>query len=48
MESRQCLTWLSMEEYALPLKAIAERQEISEAYLEQLIASLRKAGLVKV
>ena len=31
----------------LPFKAIAERQEISEAYLEQLIASLRKAGLVK-
>ncbi len=31
----------------LPLKIIAERQEISEAYLEQLIASLRKAGLVE-
>ena len=31
----------------LPLKTIAERQEISEAYLEQLISSLRKAGLVK-
>ena len=30
----------------LPLKTIAERQEISEAYLEQLISSLRKAGLV--
>lgn len=28
------------------LKSIAERQGISEAYLEQLIASLRKAGLV--
>jgi Rrf2 family protein len=28
------------------LRAIAERQEISEHYLEQLIAGLRKAGLV--
>lgn len=31
----------------LPLKTIAERQEISEAYLEQLISSLRRAGLVE-
>lgn len=31
----------------IPLRSIAERQEISEHYLEQLIASLRKAGLVK-
>lgn len=31
----------------LPLKAIAERQEIPEAYLEQLMAVLRKEGLVK-
>lgn len=30
----------------LPLKTIAERQEISEPYLEQLISALRKAGLV--
>lgn len=30
----------------IPLKKIAERQDISEHYLEQLIASLRKAGLV--
>ncbi|MBO8169747.1 MAG: Rrf2 family transcriptional regulator [Thermoanaerobacteraceae bacterium] len=29
------------------LKSIAARQEISEHYLEQLIAVLRKAGLVK-
>lgn len=29
------------------LKIIAERQGISEPYLEQLIASLRKAGLVR-
>jgi len=32
---------------AIPLKSIAERQEISENYLEQLISSMRKAGLVK-
>ena len=31
----------------LPLKSIAERQDISEPYLEQLISTLRKAGLVK-
>ncbi|MGE5552967.1 MAG: RrF2 family transcriptional regulator [Betaproteobacteria bacterium] len=30
----------------VPLKAIAERQGISEHYLEQLMGSLRKAGLV--
>ncbi len=29
------------------LKSIAERQNLSETYLEQLIAPLRKAGLVK-
>lgn len=31
----------------IPLKSVAQRQEISEHYLEQLIANLRKAGLVK-
>jgi Rrf2 family protein len=31
----------------ISLKSVAERQEISEHYLEQLIAVLRKAGLVK-
>lgn len=31
----------------IPLKSVAERQEISEHYLEQLISSLKKAGLVK-
>ncbi|NLY89301.1 MAG: RrF2 family transcriptional regulator [Firmicutes bacterium] len=31
----------------LPLRIIAERQEISEPYLEQVFASLRKAGLVR-
>ncbi|MDO4546593.1 MAG: Rrf2 family transcriptional regulator [Clostridia bacterium] len=29
-----------------PLKAVAERQGIPEAYLEQLMGKLRKAGLV--
>ena len=32
---------------AVPLSAIAERQHISLAYLEQLFASLRRAGLVE-
>jgi Rrf2 family protein len=31
---------------AVPLSAIAERQRISLAYLEQLFAKLRRAGLV--
>lgn len=31
----------------LPLRVIAERQGISESYLEQVFATLRKAGLVK-
>ncbi|NLJ40330.1 MAG: Rrf2 family transcriptional regulator [Clostridiales bacterium] len=31
----------------IPLSEIARRQNISESYLEQLFASLRKAGLVK-
>ncbi|MEG6616078.1 Rrf2 family transcriptional regulator [Peptococcaceae bacterium 1198_IL3148] len=31
----------------IPLKMVAERQQLSDNYLEQLIASLRKAGLVK-
>ncbi len=30
----------------IALKTIAERQRISESYLEQLMAALRKAGLV--
>lgn len=30
----------------IPLKTIAERQLVSEHYLEQLMAALRKAGLV--
>ncbi len=31
----------------VPLKAIAERQDISEAYLEQIIGALRRSGLVR-
>jgi Rrf2 family cysteine metabolism transcriptional repressor len=31
----------------VPLKRIADKQNISESYLEQLFALLRKAGLVK-
>lgn len=31
----------------IPLKSVAERQNLSEHYLEQLLAMLRKAGLVK-
>ena len=30
-----------------PLKAIAQRQDVPEAYLEQLMGPLRRAGLVK-
>ena len=30
----------------IPLKTIAQRQDISEQYLEQLMLSLRKAGLI--
>lgn len=35
------------EEAPISLKSIAERQGISEHYLEQLISGLRKAGLVR-
>ncbi|MCX7922902.1 MAG: Rrf2 family transcriptional regulator [Clostridia bacterium] len=31
----------------ISLKSIAERQDLSENYLEQLFATLRKAGIVK-
>lgn len=31
----------------IPLKSVAERQDISEHYLEQLISGLKKAGLVQ-
>ncbi|MDA8227263.1 MAG: Rrf2 family transcriptional regulator [Desulfitobacterium hafniense] len=36
-----------MGEAPVSLKSIAERQGLSEHYLEQLISGLRKAGLVK-
>lgn len=38
---------LNYGEQPVALKSIAERQGISEPYLEQLIANLRKSGLVK-
>ena len=38
---------LHRDEAPVSLKSIAERQGISEHYLEQLIAVLRKAGLVR-
>jgi len=37
----------SSSEKTVTLKSIALRQGISEPYLEQLMASLRKAGLIK-
>ena len=37
----QCLIWPSIGEGPIALRSIAERQDISENYLEQLIASLR-------
>jgi len=32
---------------SIPLRSVAGKQDINENYLEQLVASLRKAGLVK-
>ncbi len=37
----------SADNSPVPLKAIAERQGISESYLEQLLGSLRRAGIVR-
>ena len=37
---------LYQEDKAIPLREISEREKISEQYLEQLFASLRKAGVV--
>ena len=34
-------------EGAIPLREISQREEISERYLEQLFAKLRKSGIVK-
>lgn len=33
-------------EEAIPLKSVAQREQISEKYLEHLFASLKKAGLI--
>lgn len=38
---------VNSNEYCVSIKSIAERQNISENYLEQLIASLKKAELVE-
>lgn len=38
---------INAQEACVSLKSIALRQEISEPYLEQIIALLRKVGLVK-
>lgn len=38
---------VSSQEEAVSISSIATRQNISEAYLEQLMAKLKKAGLVK-
>ena len=34
------------EQEAVSISSIAQRQKISESYLEQLVAKLKKAGLV--
>lgn len=36
-----------MDEAPVPLKTIAERQGVPEAYLEQLLGALRRSGLVR-
>ena len=38
---------LNSGEGPMPLKEVAQRQQLSETYLEQLIAHLKKAGLVR-
>ena len=38
---------VSYGEDSLPLQTVAARQNISEGYLEQIMAKLKKAGLVK-
>ena len=38
---------LYSEEEPVSIQSIAKRQNLSESYLEQLVAKLRKAGLVK-
>ena len=38
---------VTCEEGPVPIQAIAKRQDLSEKYLEQLLSSLKKAGLVE-
>ncbi|MEN8904575.1 MAG: Rrf2 family transcriptional regulator, partial [Clostridiales bacterium] len=38
---------LNKKDGVIPLKHISERQNISDNYLEQLLAVLRKNGIVK-
>ncbi len=38
---------LNADEHAVSIKSISERQGISENYLEQIIATLKKSGYVK-
>ena len=38
---------MTSENGPVSIQSIAERQELSEKYLEQLLAMLKKAGLVK-
>lgn len=38
---------LNSSDGAAPISAIAERQNLSDCYLEQLMAKLKKAGLVE-
>ena len=45
---RLCTNWQwSHGQGPVPLKVVAEKQALSEHYLEQLMGTLRKAGLVK-
>ena len=37
---------INAQDHPIPLREIAERQGISESYLEQVFAILRKAGLI--
>lgn len=38
---------VNSDSQAVPLREISERQNISERYLEQIFAELKKAGLIK-
>ena len=41
-----CIRDRYSEQEAVSISSIAQRQKISESYLEQLVAKLKKAGLV--